>query len=501
MERLTMIRTNAKSPAQQRIVEAYVKAAGGDPEFADATITFDTVSRMVHVTDDERDIKMKYNQAEAYFTSGFRDDDDVAADEFPDEPAKPVAVAPASRPLRAQPKPAKGKAGKSVPVTGTSAPASAAGEATTKPRRGRPQTVTSAYVEDTSGPASADAARIDAARKRLNAVVDELLSDINQERTGELDKNAARYAKGMRLSAFESIGRELKEAGDPDFQVRGAVLNYARRALHVRDVSEHAIDTRKRLAPSEVSMTRKVYETYLQHRGDLEASFEVVDAVNQETGEPLVSDSGEPYVKSVAEIALNKLYILAPYYVDTHRDKILSFAYRNSEKAVGAAVKLMDERKDNIGEVIDQLNQITNTDAGEDIDPEMAVRDFVATKVGTTPPSQVRTIKVDAAWYEGDWVDIKRVATALAVKFGHPLDDRGQIPNTVLLEHLVSYFVPREHGASAIVQAFVDNGTLEEAQARTFLAEYSGIADASVGASGADDVDDDDDGDQEEGDE
>jgi hypothetical protein len=146
---------------------------------------------------------------------------------------------------------------------------------------------------------------------------------------------------------------------------------------------------------------------------------------------------------------------------------------------VAAAAKLMDAKRGNVAEVIDAINSAQVQ--AEDQDPEEAALDHVAAQRGEAAPSASKSIKVDAGWYAGDWTDIRRVATALAIRFGLPLGDGGEISNTFLLERLLSLFVPREWGAKNIVQMFADTETITEEQAVSFLKEYANLpGDAAV---------------------
>lgn len=435
--------SNATTKAQKELARKFIEATGADPDFTDASLVFDSKAKTLTISYEDEGIEkmtLPYADAAAFIERGFRP---------APTPAPEVADVAEPEPIRAQPKPgAKGKA-KAQP-------------------KAKPE------PKVTQGESPYDEAAIKQGHEELGAAVASLAQDVEKERTGELDKNAARYAKGMHLDRLEALGERLKQAGDPEFRKRGAVLSYARNALQEATSRPGIVDTRDRLSPQEVTYTRKVFQTFLKYQGGLDGTFEYIETIDPQTGDPLVSDSGKPYAFPVTTIALQKLYMLAPFYLDQFRDKILSFAHRNTEKVVGAAAKLMDAKRGNVAEVIDAVNAAQAAAAGEDdYSAEDAALDYAATERGEAPPSTVKSIKVDAGWYKGDWTDIKRVATTIAVRFGLPLDDKGEVGNTFLLERLLSVFVPREFGASNIVQILVDTETIDKEQAKTFMREYA----------------------------
>lgn len=443
--------SNATTKAQKELVRKFIDATGADPDFTDANLAFDSKAKTVTLTYEDEGISgmtLPYADAAALIARKFQPEPNGTPEVADVADAEPEPQ-PKAKPLRAQPK------------------ASAKGKAKDKP---------APEPKVTTGESPRDDDAIKRAHEELGAAVASLAQDVERERTGELDKNVARYAKGMHLDRLEALGERLKQAGDPEFKKRGAVLAFARNALREATAHPGVVDTRDRLSPQEVTYTRKVYQTFLKYQDGLAGTFQYIETIDPETGDPLVADSGNPYVFPVTSIALQKLYMLAPFYLDQYRDKILSFAHRNTEKVVGAAAKLMDAKRGNVAEVIDAVNAAQAAAAGEDdYSAEDAALDHVATERGETPPSTVKSIKVDAGFYQGDWTDIKRVATTIAVRFGLPLDDKGEMGNTFLLERLLSVFVPREYGASNIVQILVDTETIDKKQAETFMREYANV--------------------------
>jgi len=346
---------------------------------------------------------------------------------------------------------------------------------------------------------------IKAERGKLEKVVSDLSKDIKKEDKGELDKNIARYLKGMHLDAAEEIGQKLKEAQDEAFQGRGStVIRFAKdEVARAFDSLGGVLAVRlrgkaiKALSNAEVSMTRKVYATYLKHEGGVDATFRLVDQRDPATGEPLVGDDGNPLEVPVTEIALNKLYALSDYYSPEVRDELLAFAHRNTERAVGAAAKLMTP--ENVKDIIAELNALTqqadeNEADGEDsLTPQEAILDHVAEQQGQRKPSTVKNIAVDAAFYGGDWYETKRVATQIAKACDVALDDKGELGNTKLLETMIGeYFAPRRFGANNLVQLFVEAGDMTTKQAEKFLAEYEqGTKDGDDDGDAGEDTDDD----------
>lgn len=458
-----MIDTNATTKAHKSIVDAFTAAAGGDADFIDAALVFDTKAKTVSITyaDANVDATLPYEDAKALIARNFQaaPEPDAVADVVADVPAPKKAAKAEPAPFSPQPKPgAKGKAAK---------------EATPKAPKAAPKPAPEPKAEVGEAP---DSPRILKLRAQLDTEAHSLADDIDRERTGELSSTAARYAKGKHLSAMEGIANELKNAGDPEFSKRGASRAFARSVLEERMTGRHGlIDPKDRLSDQEVTYATKVYDTYLKHQGGLDATFRAVDAIDRQTKQPLANDAGDPYEFPVTNIALQKLYILERFYLDEHRDTILSFAHRNSQKVVTAAAKLMDEHTGNIADVIEAINKAQANAQDDDLSPDDAALDYVAQEKGETPPSTVKSIKVDAGWFQGDWTDIKRVASQVAVSFGLPLDDKGEVGNTFLLERLMSVFIPREHGASNIVHILVETDTITEAQAKKFLTEYANV--------------------------
>lgn len=334
-------------------------------------------------------------------------------------------------------------------------------------------------------PAPRDEKLIKQRTGELEKEIKNLISDIGKERTGELTKNEARWSKGGRLVRFEELARDLKEAGADDFTGRGnTALSMAREMIDEYFRARNVVESsRTRLSASEVSMTRKIWTTYLQHEGGTDATFRIVDARDPETGNPITDDSGNPPEAKVTSIAPNKAYALADFYAPDDRDKLLSFMHRNSERTVLAAAKLFAEKPNRVPEIIDALNE-TAYEAevarlkgeGEGLTAEELMMDHISKERGVTPPSSVKSIKIEANLFNGDWTDTKRVATAIAVGTGNRdlLDDKGEIRNTALMEMILgTFFAPRLYGAANLIEMFVSADIISEQEGSAFLASYS----------------------------
>lgn len=472
-----MIKSNASTDAQKKLVEEYLGTLGEDAEFVDGNITFakGKGQKLTLNIDGEEPVGFtSYTQFRAHFSG--EEAEEKAAD------AGPAKFEDWLEATRAQ----MGSMGGDPEAIdesevkplwkGGKTPKDAAEEVSRKL-----EAIRIKREEDAKAQAAREAA-IKEASGQLEAQVESLATDIRRERSGELQKNEARYQKGEHLVALEDLGRKLKEAGDTRFKSQRQVMDFARE--RVRSAMEHAgvIDTtlEKRLSDQEVSATRTVYRTYMH--GGMDTSFRLVDTINPETGQPYQDDTGNPPEMPVKGIALNKLYILAKMHNPEDHDAIVSFAHRTGEKALTAARKLMDPEKDNAVDVITEIQGFLDTDPvnaqGEPYNStDEAILDFVANRLGKAAPTSVKTIKVDAGWFEGQWSEIKAVATALFKHVQFTLDDKGEAPNTQILERMANAaFADFEDSEEGIVRGIVNLFELGEditdEQASEFVEAY-----------------------------
>lgn len=319
----------------------------------------------------------------------------------------------------------------------------------------------------------------------LQVATQNLLKGIRTESKNSAGANAARWAKGMHISNLEGIAERLKAAGHEDFQARGAGRLYARNAYLA---SMQPGDTgSNKLSAAEMSDVVTAYETYARHHGDMDATFVDVDAWDRGQGAPLLNDAGEPFTRSVTSIPINKAKAVKDLYTESNRDKLLSFVFNNTEKVVKSFAKLADE--DTLIDLIDAINgaqRDVDLEAEEVLTAEEVALAEIKQQQGEAPTPTTKSIKVDAAWFDGDFKRTKDEVTAVYKRFDLPLDDKGQVPNTVLLERLFAFFVSREHGIEPILNALLAAEDITRRQAKAFLAEWTN---AQEGATAGDEED------------
>lgn len=278
----------------------------------------------------------------------------------------------------------------------------------------------------------------------VNNAITELAGVIHAERRGEIGQNSARWHKGRTLAQLEEAAQ-----GVPELAAPGKALAHARAIVEDQLAAAGITDSVDRLNPTEVSITRKAYRVWMQPVG-ADAEFTLTDA------------HGNEVRKRLDEIAINKAYKLADLPTPETRDQLLSFAFAQPERNCDALVKIV--KQENITsseEVAALLDDLTGQE-----DVTTAVRDRIAV---STPPSTVASIAIDRPLYEGDWMSVRRVASEAWAFLGHEVNDEGLMGNTVLLERLLAYFTPRDHGGTAIAKMLVDAGEMDEAQREAFL--------------------------------
>lgn len=325
----------------------------------------------------------------------------------------------------------------------------------------------------------------------LQVATQNLLKGIRTESKNSAGANAARWAKGMHISNLEGIAERLKVAGHEDFQARGAGRLYARNAYLA---SMQPGDTgSNKLSAAEMSDVVTAYETYAKHHGDMDATFVDVDGWDHGQGTPLLNDAGEPFTRSVTAIPINKAKAVKDLYTESNRDKLLSFVFNNTEKVVKSFAKLADE--DTLIDLIDAINgaqRDVDLEAEEVLTAEEVALAEIKQQQGEAPTPTTKSIKVDAAWFDGDFKRTKDEVTAVYKRFDLPLDDKGQVPNTVLLERLFAFFVSREHGIEPILNALLAAEDITRRQAKTFLREWTNAQEgAAAGDEGVEDDEDD----------
>lgn len=322
----------------------------------------------------------------------------------------------------------------------------------------------------------------------LFEAVHDLVDDVRREREGQISANASRFAKGYRVNLLEQVAARLAELGDRDLGTPKAVMAFARDRLSKELAEAGIIEKGDRLNKSEVSIVRKAYRAFADAAGP-EAAFELVDQLDPQSGQPLVGDHGRPYRRRLSEVPVNKLYALADYVTAENRERLASFAWAYAENTCRALAKVfkaeLPESREEwtpervsetvagvLGEVY-ALPAAAQTEDGQTVaiqPDDKAVRKWAGQQAASA--AEFANIGVDKAFAEGDWAELKQVASQIWQYIGGPLDKRGLIGNTVLLERMADFFVPRKHGAANLVQLFVNSGDMSESQAEQFLAEY-----------------------------
>lgn len=323
--------------------------------------------------------------------------------------------------------------------------------------------------------------------KRAESELDRLIADMTetvlQERRGEIAKNEARWHKGEQVARVDDIAARYKQAGRDDLASRSKLMDYATNAVEETVRSQGIIEGISRLNSTELAFTKKAYTTFAQHYGGPTGTFRLLDQLD-EMGHPLEDEDGNPYVKQIGEIALNKAYHLADYMTTANRDRLLSFAWGYSEATCRGLFNLLKERNaqqypERVDDILDAFYENTvevQDDSGAFVKinmPDADARDFLRQRGAKVQP-QVKSIKVDAALYEGMWSDVVEHASVIWKWLGnetHP--ETGYMRNTVLLERLLAFFSPSEYGFSNLVQMLVESGDMTKAQATQFLEEHT----------------------------
>lgn len=476
------VESNASTKAQKKLLEE-VAATIEDPEFTDVNLTFGKGQSVTLVIDGDEQEFPSYSALRTHLKESTGDVEEGDSEE--DESENPRTLsdwADATRvqlgQLNVDGLDVEGVTNKGLKgLFEEGATPSEAAEQVAKAFEAEQARVQAAKAKEAEQKQA-----IEEASKQLDSEVAALTKVIRGERSGELQKNEARYAKGERLANLEDIANRLKAAGDKRFKSNRAVLAFAREKVQESIADQGVIDTglAQRLSDQEVSASRTVYRTYM-HNG-MNTTFRLVDTIDPTTGQPYQDDAGNPPEMPITGIAMNKLYILAKVYNPEDHDQIISFAHRTGEKALTAARKLMNPEEDNAAEVIKEIQEYLDSDpVKDDGEPfksaDEAIIDLVAKRTGKTAPSQVKSIKVDAGWYESFWRPAKEIATALSKSQGWPLDEKGEVSNTVLLERIIALALPDftngpEDAVNEILNVFMNSDELTEEQATQFFDQY-----------------------------
>jgi len=297
----------------------------------------------------------------------------------------------------------------------------------------------------------------------IQELTDGLVDSIRKERTGELSKNGGRLAKGMHLTLLEREGMHLKAAGETMVETPlQMAITTAQNALE----SEGVFDTN--LSNDEVSIVRKAYVEVAEPLGGVDATFNDHFAANPHTGMRLVNDAGQPYVRPITEVAVNKLYLISDY---AHHDfdAAISFAKRVSEKSLKKVNRIWKAKK-HPNPVFTAINDIIEqTDASDE-----AISRFVNETLGIMPEDgpEYKNIQVPAHVYDGVYTRVRQMMSLILGFNGNAevlTKDTGEVMPGIMLETVLGTLLePLEHGPWNILQTLVRAETLTSEQAANF---------------------------------
>lgn len=315
-----------------------------------------------------------------------------------------------------------------------------------------------------------------ALRKEVQRAAADLRDAVRREHESEYGKNAARLIKGRTLSIVESAGKKLKTMGAEEIQGL-TPLQYARDFVS-SDMEDAGIFD-ARLDDSEVYMTRKVYRA-LEPHGGVEARFTDMYALNPKTGQPLVLDSGDPYNRSVTEVALNKLWYVSDL-VKHDPNRVISFARRMTEKGLKEFKRLKPEKLSGNIALQDMENIMrgrmpVEVEGEEVLVPwdEAHIREYVNDKLGVTetPKEEMRNISVPKEWYDSEYREAREMGAMVLGFLGYDdviEEDTGLLRNIHLLGPILrTYFNVAEFGPWRLLEMFVNSNMITPKQAAYF---------------------------------
>lgn len=308
-------------------------------------------------------------------------------------------------------------------------------------------------------------------------VLEELATEAFEIEREELDgqhgRNVARYRRGELMLRLQSISQAAK------LPVKDLLSELNRRTIAL--ASKHQIPDFAPISEGEATMMRKVVSAF-----GSSGEFRHVYGIDPATGTPLVQDDGTPYEIPLTDIAPNKLYPLTQYADKLDHDELMSFAYSATEKVVkktkGVAKAIGKPFSEVMHEVVNMRTTIMSPlgeDVGE-IQVPPSEKDILAhlrEVAGEKPAEDVASIKTSRAWYEGTWLPIKNLVTAIAQEF---MPDRipegaGQVPNVLILERILTQFYnPMEDdGVKRLLAVFVAAEDMTNDQAVQFLENFA----------------------------
>ena len=313
------------------------------------------------------------------------------------------------------------------------------------------------------------------AREEVQRATADLLDAIRQEHSSELGKNASRLIKGRTLTILERAAEKLKKFNASEIQGM-TPLQFARSWVESRMEDAGIFDTR--LDDSEVYMTRKVYRA-LEPLGGVNMKFTDMYAINPKTNQPLVRDDGEPYERSVTEVAMNKLWYVSDL-LQQNSEGMVSFAHRMTEKGLKEFKRLKPDTMppSQVNKVVKEI--MTGTMPSPE-DPEQSVpwdekriKQYVNEKLGIKEDegSGVRSMQFPEEWYDTEYREIREMATSIMGFLGLTslIEEK-----TGLIKHvhifgpiLRHYFNINEFGPWRLLEMYVQSGVISVKQAGYF---------------------------------
>lgn len=254
-------------------------------------------------------------------------------------------------------------------------------------------------------------------------------------------RNAIRWAKGVAANKAIELAKSLPAGtftGSPQKFVREKILNALENTgANVRNAVVSA---------TELSITAGAAKAWLDARG-LETPY------------------GDGAL--VADIAIDKAYALRSVkeYEDA-ADALLTFADANDEltcKNLRKLTKVTNTKGKAVAQLIDDLSKLA-------AETSVPVSEVIKNKLAElSDEASVSTMRIDSALYEGDWADIRSHMGAIDQFLGFATEEKtGWTTNTRALERVISWFLPREYGFESLLNLFVENGEMTQAEAEAF---------------------------------
>lgn len=306
---------------------------------------------------------------------------------------------------------------------------------------------------------------------QVKRLADDVVHLATLEAKGEQGRNAARFQRGALMLSLRDTARAMKvRQKDLLAEVNARALEMAERnnLLSFQPVSS-----------VEATTTAKVVERF-----GVGGDYPLVGAINKLTGEPLVGDDGNPLRIDLTSVALNKLYALADID-EAYIDEAVSFAFRHTEKVVRKAKKVASDTKTPLAEVIAAVNQARVTaphpvtGAPIQVQPEgVDALKVLSDMAGEAPESEVVSIKTTRALYDGFFVPLKKLMSAVAERFNPSLvaaSQDGMVSNAFVIEHTIVQFfnVHEDEGVQRALAAMVAADLITPKQADEFVDTFA----------------------------